>query len=264
MLTSRIHHSGRRTVLLCNHKNHYTGKRGHRHSFPKNCSKYQGKEKIYTPLFTLPEALNRLSSRFHQTLSGGTPHRSSRLRKYPQYLQSLKCQPNKPTGLKSPQSLLPSSMRKGCRLAGSPSTQLPTTTIQTTSLRGEIPGPEVLLSSVSRASANSGGRAATRALFLFPLQALGRLHPRHPQTTPLLHRLPYPPIHHKVNILPSLHQELHLALILPWIISGSTRIQNTPFILLKAPRTKRPHRDHPLPQSPPLLLRRCQRTRRGA
>jgi hypothetical protein len=265
MLTSRTRRSGRRTVLLCNRKSHYMVGRGHHHSFPKICSQYQGKGKFYTPLFSLLGALNHLSSRFHQTPSDGTPHRSSRWRKYLQYLLSPKCQPSRPTRLKSPQSLLRPSMRRGCRLAGSPSTQLPTTTVQTTSLREEIPGLEALLSSVSRASAISGGRAATRVLFLCPTQALGRPRPRHPKTTPHpLHRPPYPLIHHKVNTLPFLHQELHLALILSWITSDLTRIQNTLFILLKAPRTKRPHKVHPLPQSPLLLLRRRRKTRRGA
>jgi hypothetical protein len=149
MLTSRTHDSGCRTALLRNHKNHYMAGRGRRRSFSKNRSQRQEKRIIYIPLSSLLEASNHLLSRYHQTPSEGTPRRSSRSKKCPPYLQSLKCQYSRPTRLKSPQPLQRSSMRRGRHLAGSPSTQLPTITIQITSPREEILGLEALPSSVS-------------------------------------------------------------------------------------------------------------------
>ena len=264
MLTSPIHHSGRRTVLPCNHRAHLLVGRGRRHSFPKNHSQRQGKRKIYTPLSGPLETSSHQLSRFHQTPSEGIPHRPPHLKNCLRYRQSLKCQLSQLTRLKSPRSLLQLSMREGRRLVDSPLTQLPMTTIQTTSLREETHGLEVLLLSVSRASASSGGRVVTRAPSPYPFRTPGRAR-LHPRTTPhLLHRLPSPLIRHRVNTLPFLHLELRLALILFWIASGSTRIQNTPFILIKAPRTRRPHKGHPPPRNPLILLPRYWKTRWGA
>lgn len=239
--------------------------RVHRHPLPANHSQVRGRRrrKLYIPLSNLLDPSNRLSFHSHRTHLEGIPHRLFRLRKYPRYLQSRRCQPDLLTRPKSLLSLR-SLRRGGHRLAGSPLTQLPMTTTQVTSLLEETLGREAPLSSVSRTSASSGGRAAPKARFPSLLRALARIPPRHPPTTSYLHHPLSPPIHRNLNTHPSLRRELHLVLTPSWTISDLTRIQNTLFISIKLRRTNRLPQGRPQPQDPLRLPRPRRKTKWGA
>src|SRR6266478_5780209 len=111
--------------------------------------------------------------------------------------------------------------------------------IQIPSLPEGTLGPEVLLLSVSRTSASSGGRVVAKPRSPSPPQAPARALPHHPQTTTSFlhhprttfsfpHHLPSPLKHHNPHTHLFLRRGPHLVLIPSWTFSDSTRIQNTP------------------------------------